>query len=468
MADEINIEVEEIEVQQVEIFVDPSAAQQAIDAAALAQAIADDMAANPILNQNNKNLYVDFFTDTDSNSISQRLGKINALTIVVDEYQTLKFRNNATRTAGSDPDFYFELYTEIYDTNGIGKGTYGLGGTPITAADLVLNFSSLTSSSDVESNPNNQIIIIPTLGSQTIEQYVNAKNPPYTIQSESLRMFKVTDGSNYIFTGVGGVYGVGGPVPVTADDFVEIKETSGPFVTSDDLQEVYDELIGLINSNSTGYIGTYTSLAGLNYANPTANAGNYAIVDSGTGDLAVMYIWDVQEGWVSSSVAPGGGIGKTAMFSQAYGNYPLNGNWYSFSKSQASYDQCSVMQSYGSAPALSDYFTTGIPILVPKGTQLKEAYFDVFSNTNTLVPIYIKIFTNEINNGVLAAPVLPYNNQTLVDHSYTPGNINYIKNLITLPILPHADMTEYTELFWAIKGVSGNTMVNPKIILIFG
>ena len=47
------------------------------------------------------------------------------------------------------------------------------------------------------------------------------------------------------------------------------------------------------------YRGKFVSLVALQTALPTANDGNYAIVDTGTGNDAVYYIWDTQEGWVS-------------------------------------------------------------------------------------------------------------------------------------------------------------------------
>ena len=47
------------------------------------------------------------------------------------------------------------------------------------------------------------------------------------------------------------------------------------------------------------YRGKYASLVALQTALSTANDGDYAIVDSGTGNDAVYYIWDAQEGWVS-------------------------------------------------------------------------------------------------------------------------------------------------------------------------
>ena len=47
------------------------------------------------------------------------------------------------------------------------------------------------------------------------------------------------------------------------------------------------------------YRGKYASLVALQTALSAANDGDYAIVDSGTGNDAVYYIWDAQEGWVS-------------------------------------------------------------------------------------------------------------------------------------------------------------------------
>lgn len=43
--------------------------------------------------------------------------------------------------------------------------------------------------------------------------------------------------------------------------------------------------------------GKYTSEAALNIAHPTANDGDYAIVDPGTGVAARQYIWDAESGW---------------------------------------------------------------------------------------------------------------------------------------------------------------------------
>jgi len=45
--------------------------------------------------------------------------------------------------------------------------------------------------------------------------------------------------------------------------------------------------------------GKYTSLALLQASYPTASAGDYAVVDPGSGINAMEYLWDSDEGWVS-------------------------------------------------------------------------------------------------------------------------------------------------------------------------
>lgn len=54
------------------------------------------------------------------------------------------------------------------------------------------------------------------------------------------------------------------------------------------------------------YRGLYTSLANLQSAIPTGNAGDFADVDPGSGTDLTRYAWDADEGWVP--VASGGGV----------------------------------------------------------------------------------------------------------------------------------------------------------------
>ena len=53
-----------------------------------------------------------------------------------------------------------------------------------------------------------------------------------------------------------------------------------------------------VSAYNEHYKGTHTSLSQLQTTHPTANAGDYALVDAGTGDEVHIYLWDMQEGWV--------------------------------------------------------------------------------------------------------------------------------------------------------------------------
>ena len=53
------------------------------------------------------------------------------------------------------------------------------------------------------------------------------------------------------------------------------------------------------------YRGKFVSLAALQAALPTANDGDYAIVDTGGSNEAQQYIWDAQDGWVSGGSVSG-------------------------------------------------------------------------------------------------------------------------------------------------------------------
>lgn len=53
------------------------------------------------------------------------------------------------------------------------------------------------------------------------------------------------------------------------------------------------------------YRGKFVSLVALQTALPTANDGDYAIVDSGSGNDAQQYIWDAQDEWVSGGSVSG-------------------------------------------------------------------------------------------------------------------------------------------------------------------
>ena len=64
---------------------------------------------------------------------------------------------------------------------------------------------------------------------------------------------------------------------------------------------LHDALADKLDSSAyvQHYRGKYASVLALETAIATGADGDYAIVDTGTGNDAVYYIWDAQEGWVS-------------------------------------------------------------------------------------------------------------------------------------------------------------------------
>ncbi len=64
-------------------------------------------------------------------------------------------------------------------------------------------------------------------------------------------------------------------------------------------------LDGKSNVLDEHFKGLYTTEANLNIAHPTANSGDYAIVDPGAGTDAVKFIWDIDEGWIAGGSGAG-------------------------------------------------------------------------------------------------------------------------------------------------------------------
>jgi len=67
---------------------------------------------------------------------------------------------------------------------------------------------------------------------------------------------------------------------------------------------VRDELIDALAIPPDRFKGAFANEAALTTAHPMSVSGDYAVVDSGIGTDANMFIWDVNDGWVGS----GGGI----------------------------------------------------------------------------------------------------------------------------------------------------------------
>ncbi|WP_228853241.1 LamG domain-containing protein [Aegicerativicinus sediminis] len=77
-------------------------------------------------------------------------------------------------------------------------------------------------------------------------------------------------------------------------------------------QDLKDEIDALAGSGSSKFLGTYTSLANLQAAHPTASDGNYADVDAGVGTDVQRYVWDNSDSqWVAGGT--GGGLGDQVL-----------------------------------------------------------------------------------------------------------------------------------------------------------
>ena len=98
---------------------------------------------------------------------------------------------------------------------------------------------------------------------------------------------------------------------------IDAEETARIAADADVLQEAKDYTdTGLAlkldaSAYNDRYKGKYTSLANLEAAHPTSNAGDYAQVDAGAGSDVVNYNWDTEEGWVE------GGSGSAATNTDA-------------------------------------------------------------------------------------------------------------------------------------------------------
>ena len=81
-------------------------------------------------------------------------------------------------------------------------------------------------------------------------------------------------------------------------DRLNLAGTSDQILKSTVTGVEWVNITSLINDR---FKGKYTSLTLLQAAYPTANDGDYAIVDAGIGVTAIEYLWDANEGWVSGS-----------------------------------------------------------------------------------------------------------------------------------------------------------------------
>lgn len=109
----------------------------------------------------------------------------------------------------------------------VGKGSYGLGGTQITAANIMILDESRPSVLD---NLSTQTINLGDIGSLNVSDGLNQKNPSISIQMESVgtRIIKaIISGfsKTYLFIGTGGNYGLGQTQSVL-ENFIETEDSS--------------------------------------------------------------------------------------------------------------------------------------------------------------------------------------------------------------------------------------------------
>jgi hypothetical protein len=136
--------------------------------------------------------------------------------------------------------------TEIYEVKFAGKGFYGDGETQLLKSNLLLISSTTVNVNDIESNPLTQIIEIDNLnlfGYTDIVDYI-LDNEAIVFQDVNIapRLVKVIEvgyEADYLFLGVGGLYGdVQDSLPLTMADF-QLLDTVTPSQNNKPLPIVY-------------------------------------------------------------------------------------------------------------------------------------------------------------------------------------------------------------------------------------
>lgn len=85
----------------------------------------------------------------------------------------------------------------------------------------------------------------------------------------------------------------------TAADLTKVDKVDGYGLSQENFTTSDKNKLATLSEH---YKGTYTTTGALATANPTGNPGDYAFVDTGTGEDAKMYIWDDNDvQWVLSS-----------------------------------------------------------------------------------------------------------------------------------------------------------------------
>lgn len=225
------------------------------------------------LSQNNipKSLYLGFYSE--GTPLERTASAINNLT---------------TPLIVSDKEIYFfsiiisnSFY--VYTFNGIGKGTYGVGETPISTNNLQLISKRGLNTQSVLNQTSTDTVELGNIGVSPIQDGVNALNPPIEIQplAQGLTVFTANingEDLSYLYIGDSGFVGTG-QTPKTASDFQLIPNNSPdsiqPATATPPITGKF--LVDLSNYLSTDYTGTITNSTDLQVAPGAVQAGNARI-----------------------------------------------------------------------------------------------------------------------------------------------------------------------------------------------
>lgn len=161
-----------------------------------------------------------------NDTAAQILAKINAVPqYTVSEKQSVWF----WAFTQSVPGVYSPSRLLKYKIMNKGKGTYGTGGTQLTAQDLELVYADDETLNDIETDPATDTVNFGALTTETVSEWLNAHVPAIVVQpqDEGYTLFKGTvDGEvvTYLWIGEPGEYGAG-ELQSDDNDFQVLEDT---------------------------------------------------------------------------------------------------------------------------------------------------------------------------------------------------------------------------------------------------
>ena len=165
-------------------------------------------------------IYIPYFDEPTLAHFAARINAEPSFTII-DGQLPVFYLFHLTFEAIAKPSF--RMFSKL------GSGTYGIGGTPLAAFDLIDVIQVTASVDEIETMEGTQIIDLGEIGSANPWTVLNGKNPKLPIQNQILgyRLVKsLVSGVSvrYLFLGIGGDYGVGGLQSVAADFSIQSAE----------------------------------------------------------------------------------------------------------------------------------------------------------------------------------------------------------------------------------------------------